>query len=488
MIFTHQPNPKLSDENWRRINMRKVAHLIGAEMIHNLYGRHWPQINSVRFSNTKTTYKDGVVDSYAPIDEWTYLQRWVSEKFLNLDTVIIREIEAILHPTYSLTNELCLKIDNLDLDEVSNSNLATLLIDIMDIPLGEIYKLNVVQIEYGLNYAIDTILQDYEPDKSERNRLLAKIISPVELTVAQEEEVAFGGVVDKARALGDKYSSDKEISVLLMQHYDSFAGKHCAYGELPPDIAFYEEKLKLQLSKNRKTLTHADAQTQVQDLHNASQTLLEQIADPRLTTLCNLMSRIGVFRDKNKARLGDTVLRRLKLLDAIANRCSVTRSDLDHYLLTEIVNLLDTSEQLSDSRLQTRKAGVTFVRSESLRDKAEEFSAPAPQENSNKITGICASPGVVTGTTKVITSHNDIDKMNEGDIMVAIGTDFDLIEIMHRSAGIITEEGGLLSHASVVSRELKKPCLIGVRQATQLLRDGTKITLNATEGYFIHDE
>jgi pyruvate,water dikinase len=98
------------------------------------------------------------------------------------------------------------------------------------------------------------------------------------------------------------------------------------------------------------------------------------------------------------------------------------------------------------------------------------------------IPGICASQGKVSGQAKIITSKDDISKMRPGDIMVAIGTDFDLLEIMHLSAGIITEEGGLLSHASVVSRELGKPCLIGVANATKFLKDGDQITLDATKG------
>ncbi len=66
--------------------------------------------------------------------------------------------------------------------------------------------------------------------------------------------------------------------------------------------------------------------------------------------------------------------------------------------------------------------------------------------------------------------------------MIAIGTDFDLIEAMYRSAAVITEEGGILSHASVVCRELGKPCCIGVKDATRLLRDGQRIRADATHG------
>ena len=66
--------------------------------------------------------------------------------------------------------------------------------------------------------------------------------------------------------------------------------------------------------------------------------------------------------------------------------------------------------------------------------------------------------------------------------MVAIGTDFDLMDAIHRSAGIITEEGGLLSHASVVSREMKKPCIIGVNNATGIIKDVDKIILDSKKG------
>lgn len=478
MIFKYAPAAELSDTDWRRINMRKVVHLIGAEMIHNLYGRYWPQINSIRFSNTKTTYMNGVVESYAPKTEWAYLQKWVSKKFISLDPVIIREINAILRPTYKLTNELCSRIDKTNLQEIDNHQLALLLVDIMDIPLGEIYKLNVVQIEYGLNFAIDLLLQEYEPNSSERNRLLAKLISPQELTVAQEEEVAFGKVVNAVR----EGKSDSSLNKLLEAHVDAYAGKHCAYGEMPPSLDFYKQKLKTYIDTKQAVVELDKAQKEVSRLYLQSQDLLGILKDERLTTLCNLMSRIGVFRDKNKARLGDTVLRRLAILDEISRRCQVERADIDLYLLTELLELLDNGQILTKEILSERRKGVTFIRSEQLSTTYEAFKSSIKNVVPDKLTGICASPGIVVGSVKIITSQTDISKMNEDDIMVAIGTDFDLIEIMHRAAGIITEEGGLLSHASVVSRELKKPCLIGVPQATKLLKDDLRITLNATEG------
>jgi len=482
MVFEERTR-QLDDQHWRRINMRKVAHIAGAEMIHNLYDRYWPQINSTRFRHTITNYKNGIVESFAPIEEWTTLQRWVSEKCITLDPILLREIERILQPTYELTNEICARIDDADLTEISHTELAMLLIDIMDFPLGEIYKLNVVQIEYGLNFAIHRILEEYEPDVSERNQLLAQLISPNELTVAQKEEIAFNELLAQARSQKSISSTDAAAAALIQKHYSDYAGKRCAYGEEPPVLNEYLEKFDAEIQE-KKLMKRTEAEQEVARLHAASQQLLTSLHDERLTKLCNLMSRIGVFRDNNKAKLGDTILRRLRIMDEISRRMHVDRDDLNLYLISDMVSLLDGGKPLSDATLTKRRKGVSFIRNDHLSaGSMQTIVSTTHADKNDRLLGICASPGNICGTTKRISTKADIEKMKPGDIMVAIGTDFDLLEIMHLSAGIVTEEGGLLSHASVVSRELGKPCLIGVADATHKLKDGDQIMLNATAGY-----
>jgi pyruvate,water dikinase len=95
---------------------------------------------------------------------------------------------------------------------------------------------------------------------------------------------------------------------------------------------------------------------------------------------------------------------------------------------------------------------------------------------------VCASAGVVTGIARLVFSKDDAYKVSPGDIMVAIGTDFDLMGAIQSSSGVITEEGGLLSHASVVCRELGIPCGIAVVDATKIIVDGSHIRLDATNG------
>lgn len=483
MLFSYTPL-SLDDKTWRRINMRKVSHLIGAEMLHNLYNRHWPRINSLRFRHTITNFKHGTVEAYAPVKEWDYLQRWLSQRFLALDPILIREIEAIMNPTYEFVDEVIERVDSANLNKISDQELVLHLIDIMDFPLGEIYKLNVVQIEYGLNFALHRLLERYEPNEFERNELLAQLIAPGELTAAQREEVAFGEILALGlkRAIADPQLNN-EVMQLIKKHYDKFAASHCAYGEDPPSIEDYVNKYLFMYSQGKTPLTLEAANSNVRLQREKSEKLLARLNDDNLAKLCDLMARIGTFRDNNKAKLGETVTRRLLLLDEIARRTNVAREDIDYYLMSELVELLDKSKKLTPGTVNDRKVnGVCLTRNEDMTAGIKQIISTDSRNHLDMLSGICASPGRIAAKAKIILSKDDISKVNPGDIMVAVGTDFDLLEIMNLSSGIITEEGGLLSHASVVSRELKKPCLIGVAEAIKLIHDGDELELDATGG------
>lgn len=96
--------------------------------------------------------------------------------------------------------------------------------------------------------------------------------------------------------------------------------------------------------------------------------------------------------------------------------------------------------------------------------------------------GMSASKGVVQGIVKIIILPEDIKKMNAGDILVAPETAPDFLPAMAIAAGIITNRGGVTSHAAIVSRELRKPCIVGVKDATSILSDGQRIEVNAEKG------
>lgn len=98
------------------------------------------------------------------------------------------------------------------------------------------------------------------------------------------------------------------------------------------------------------------------------------------------------------------------------------------------------------------------------------------------IKGIPASPGVVSGRVKIIKDPYELDKIKNGDVLVAKMTNPDYIPSMGKISALITDEGGKTSHTSVVSRELGIPCVVGTGKATKKLKDGDIVTIDGDDG------
>jgi pyruvate, water dikinase len=96
--------------------------------------------------------------------------------------------------------------------------------------------------------------------------------------------------------------------------------------------------------------------------------------------------------------------------------------------------------------------------------------------------GAPASPGISTGIVKIIMQTKDIDKVVQGDILVAPQTNPDYVPAMKKAAAIVTDSGGRTSHAAIVSRELGIPAVVGTGQATKLLKTGEAVTVDGAKG------
>ena len=97
--------------------------------------------------------------------------------------------------------------------------------------------------------------------------------------------------------------------------------------------------------------------------------------------------------------------------------------------------------------------------------------------------GLGASPGEATGVVKIVFSPQEANtKINDGDILVTIATDPSFTPFMEKASAIITDIGGILSHAAIVSRELGIPCVVGCGKATKILKDGMRVTVDGLKG------
>jgi len=104
--------------------------------------------------------------------------------------------------------------------------------------------------------------------------------------------------------------------------------------------------------------------------------------------------------------------------------------------------------------------------------------------NNQIIKGLPASPGKATG--RVITLHHEdfhmFNGVKKGDIIVSDTTTPEMTPVMKKAAGIITDLGGVTSHAAIVCRELGIPCIVGTKKATEILQTDQKVSINANKG------
>ena len=98
------------------------------------------------------------------------------------------------------------------------------------------------------------------------------------------------------------------------------------------------------------------------------------------------------------------------------------------------------------------------------------------------LNGIPASPGIGAGPVKIIRSLQDLEKIKQGDILVTKMTNPDMVVSMQKSVGIVTDEGGMTSHAAIVSREMGIPAVVGTENATRKLAENEIVTVDGSNG------
>ena len=90
--------------------------------------------------------------------------------------------------------------------------------------------------------------------------------------------------------------------------------------------------------------------------------------------------------------------------------------------------------------------------------------------------------GKFIGNARIITKNEGVMKLNADDVLICPMTTPDYIPLMQQAGAFVTDLGGLLSHASIIARELNKPCIVGTQKATREFKDGDRIEVDTLAG------
>lgn len=126
--------------------------------------------------------------------------------------------------------------------------------------------------------------------------------------------------------------------------------------------------------------------------------------------------------------------------------------------------------------------GDSKPKEEGEKEKPKTADTEGTQKKEIILKGAAASVGMAAGEVVVIHSPNEIDKIKDGNVLVTEMTTPDYVPAMKRAVAIVTDKGGRTCHASIVSRELGIPCVVGTETATKVLKDIGVVTVDGKNG------
>jgi phosphohistidine swiveling domain-containing protein len=178
------------------------------------------------------------------------------------------------------------------------------------------------------------------------------------------------------------------------------------------------------------------------------------------------------------------------VLEEIARRLGISLIQARFMLKTEVREALLRGKKPNKRVLQKRakycvyyvEKGVEKIYIDNQAKKLADKIRLAVDDKVPEIQGQCGCVGRAKGVVKVINRASDIIKMKNGDVLVSIATDPDIVPAMKKASAIVTEQGGVTSHAAIIARELGIPCVIGTKIATKVFKDGDMVEVDATKG------
>ncbi|MFH0853394.1 MAG: PEP-utilizing enzyme [bacterium] len=208
--------------------------------------------------------------------------------------------------------------------------------------------------------------------------------------------------------------------------------------------------------------------------------------------LFNTLAVLGYWKFERKLACQRSHLMMEALIEEIMHRYHLTKPEAKMITPDEMQEVLENNKVDRDELERRVKLsfaifegydGQKVISGEAAKIIEQELEESLKVEGKVKeIKGTTAYPGRAKGRVVRVDDESEMEKFAEGDILVSTSAGPNIISIMKKAAAIITDSGGITSHAAIVSRELKVPCVIGTKIATKVLKDGDEVEVDATKG------
>jgi phosphohistidine swiveling domain-containing protein len=253
------------------------------------------------------------------------------------------------------------------------------------------------------------------------------------------------------------------------------------------------ETLKQRYDYDKTHLKPHDLKAEKAELKARQQAILDK--HPEIRPIVHTLQELALSRIALKSCWAGTEFFTIPIYQELAKRTGESAADIwRYYLIDEVKQLLKGTKLTKEEKQARDNCFVGLWKDNKMQffsgDKAEqvakqELGSLYEIKQDNTIKGACANPGKVQGTARVLSS-NDVEMtrqfrkdFKQGQILFTQMTQPNIMDIASKAAAIVTDEGGMLSHAAIISRELRIPCIVGTHFGTRKVNDGDTVEVDA---------
>jgi len=401
-------------------------------------------------------------------------------------SMLFKSVDKHINNYYSF----CKKVRNTNLSELTDSELKDVLIK-----YHNYLKRTFIYFSFSNPFWTHLLVKDIK--KILKNKLLdnklveeyfISLSSPADLDETMKERIDFLNIMKNDSV------SDEELVNYSMKYPALFFN---TYDE-DQIMQFLNERLKERKTKNEIDYEIKKMKMNVLSIKNRHTEIYSQFNDENLESYAKILQRVGLDRYRLKHTWSGGEYLCLNLIRELHSRVGGDFLDFIRcYTFSDLYNFLDGKGELSENELEDRRKCIVFhYFDDSIHkyygDEGIQYKDKLIEQKevavSKKIKGVIANRGMVKGKARVVNVGDlkqftdDCKAFVDGEILVTTMTSPVMVPIVEKAAAIVADEGGICSHAAVVSREFKIPCIVGTSDACTIIKTGDLIEVDAING------
>ena len=433
---------------------------------------------------TLPTLTNGFYKHYMP--ERSVLA-WKANGILYFDRNFTNELFKNIEDFMRRFFQFCKDLKTKELSFLTNGELKKIVLTYKDFHLRAMnyFGTSTPSATWKVEQKIKEIIKEEINDSEKEEELFLSLSTPNEKDATMQERLDFLKLANKEEFNEEElnYHAEK-YPALFFNTYSrkevmDFLKKRI---EEDKEVSFIDEERRIKENLKKIKKKH-------EEIYNLFQ-------NEDLQYYSRILQKSALYRYKLKHVWSGAEYLCLDLLKEIQKRIHIPFDDfIKVYMFIDIFNFLEAKSVLTEKQVEERKKGVAshyvngtvqFYFGQNALDLKKKFIGV--ENKKEEIRGVVANKGKIKGIVRIVHVHDlktftkDSALFERGEILVTTMTSPIMVPLIEKASGIITDEGGICSHAAVISREFDIPCIVGTKGASFILKTGDEIELDADNG------